>query len=1109
MMYLKSIDEEGRSDYLINGRSTRRENYITKLEKYNILVKARNFLVFQGDVETLASQNPKLLTKWIEQVSGSLEFKPEYDHLKQELDKTTEQLSLLFQKKKGFQSELKQYHHQHEEAQLFEKLQKEKVTLQLQQTLWQVYHLEQQLHQVHEQMTLASDDQREYHTLQQTLQQQIQKGMQDQAQGSTEVFQTEKEFAKEQRALATLRPTLLQHQKTTESTKEKLGHLKSQLDKTQGDLHKQHLVIQDLEQQLSAIQKAQSNLSSVILSKEKDRLALLQAQEEFEQLKSQFLIKSMPLQQELDQLLSSSKTKAEALNDIENQLKEWQQKWDALELENNELLEKKNRSQEALAAANASYQGATQKVVLAETRLLHLREQEQRLNEKLVKLSEQLMDYKLNKRESEREKQFSELVQTLKNLFPGVLGRLSELCRPTQKKFELAVSLVLGRHVNAIVTDSQATAMECIQYMRSQRKGHATFLPLQELVIPDLAPWYRTFSLARPAVDVIRYEKPIEPAIKYACGKALIAETLEVARSICFEQGHRVKVVTLDGITIFKSGIMSGGGQASSSTAWESMDIAATKQAHEKVLADLQALSHEKRKETDKTQLQAEVDAFKQTVEHLQQTLRQLDLQLSSLEERKEVLTSQRTHLENEKDQFAPTQTEDPRQQELISQIQKIKRTFFNAFCKKVGVESMEEYEREALQSVAQESLQHTALHRQQDTLQSTLTYEKNQLEQLEQRFQRMQAIEEQERQKLKEHETLIEKTLSQVQETESKEQALSATLVQYRQQQQEQAKILAKRRRQLQEVLTGHEILEKQLLQHQDLETQLHYQRVSLLRDAYLSSFPIHLLSGNLKSLPPDLPISDAKVHSERIKVDFQALPDTFKADGSDLIREQFETSLTKLQTEMEQLAPSVRVSDKLLEANTLFQSADRAFENARKETKEAKDRFLAIQQKRKSIFMKAFQHIQSHIDAIYKELTISRTFPLGGTAYLSLESEDLPFEEGIKFHAMPPMKRFREMDQLSGGEKTVAALALLFAIHSYRPAPFFVLDEVDAALDNANINKVVRYLKQTSEKVQILVISLKNTFYEHVHALVGVYRDSEKQSSGILTLDLEQYEE
>ncbi|OCB90558.1 hypothetical protein A7U60_g2236 [Sanghuangporus baumii] len=109
-----------------------------------------------------------------------------------------------------------------------------------------------------------------------------------------------------------------------------------------------------------------------------------------------------------------------------------------------------------------------------------------------------------------------------------------------------------------------------------------------------------------------------------------------------------------------------------------------------------------------------------------------------------------------------------------------------------------------------------------------------------------------------------------------------------------------------------------------------------------------------------------------------------------------------------------------------------------------------------------------------------------------------------------MPPMKRFRDMEQLSGGEKTVAALALLFAIHSYQPAPFFVLDEVDAALDNTNVAKIANYIRsRASGEFQFIVISLKNSLYERGNSLVGIYRDQAVNSSSSLTLDLTQYDD
>ena len=184
-------------------------------------------------------------------------------------------------------------------------------------------------------------------------------------------------------------------------------------------------------------------------------------------------------------------------------------------------------------------------------------------------------------------------------------------------------------------------------------------------------------------------------------------------------------------------------------------------------------------------------------------------------------------------------------------------------------------------------------------------------------------------------------------------------------------------------------------------------------------------------------------------------------------------------------------------------------SFEAARTEAKQARDEFMLIRNRRHRTFTSAFKHIAESIDPIYKELTRSEAVPTGGTAYLSLEDVDEPYNEGIKFNAMPPMKRFLDMEQLSGGERTVAALALLFAIHSYRPAPFFILDEIDAALDNANVQRIAQFIRAKSPQTQFIVISLKGSFYEKAESLIGIYRDPQDISSKILSLKLTDYPE
>ncbi|KAK5004921.1 mitotic cohesin complex subunit Psm1 [Elasticomyces elasticus] len=202
--------------------------------------------------------------------------------------------------------------------------------------------------------------------------------------------------------------------------------------------------------------------------------------------------------------------------------------------------------------------------------------------------------------------------------------------------------------------------------------------------------------------------------------------------------------------------------------------------------------------------------------------------------------------------------------------------------------------------------------------------------------------------------------------------------------------------------------------------------------------------------------------------------------------------------------MAPNMRAVERLENVSEKLRSTDREFDASRRSMKRAKDAFDDVREKRKERFEKAYNHIHDRIGQVYKDLTRSASFPLGGQAYLDVEETEEPYLSGVKYHAMPPLKRFRDMEHLSGGEKTMAALALLFAIHSYAPSPFFVLDEVDAALDNANVARIAAYIREhAGPGMQFIVISLKNS-----ETLVGVMRDQGINSSRALTLDLRKYQ-
>ena len=120
-----------------------------------------------------------------------------------------------------------------------------------------------------------------------------------------------------------------------------------------------------------------------------------------------------------------------------------------------------------------------------------------------------------------------------------------------------------------------------------------------------------------------------------------------------------------------------------------------------------------------------------------------------------------------------------------------------------------------------------------------------------------------------------------------------------------------------------------------------------------------------------------------------------------------------------------------------------------------------------------------------------------LGGDAELEQVDTLDPFSEGILFSVRPPRKSWKSISNLSGGEKTLCSLALVFALHHFRPTPLYVMDEIDAALDFKNVSIIANYIKDRADGAQFVVISLRNNMFELADRLVGIYKTNDATKS------------
>lgn len=260
--------------------------------------------------------------------------------------------------------------------------------------------------------------------------------------------------------------------------------------------------------------------------------------------------------------------------------------------------------------------------------------------------------------------------------------------------------------------------------------------------------------------------------------------------------------------------------------------------------------------------------------------------------------------------------------------------------------------------------------------------------------------------------------------------------------------------------------------------------------------------------------------------RIDFSALEQTPSATADDAevaaVAAQYEQELRQLDVELERAQPNMKAMSQFETADARVRELRTTEDSARAAAAAAAAAFQRVQDERATRFFKCYDYVRERVDELYRDITALHTatglLP-GGSASLYLLNEDDPFsadsagssQGGIRYSVTPPGKTFQYMQQLSGGEKTMATLALLFALHDYTSAPFFIMDEIDAALDNRNDARVAQFLqRRTSAKdspLQCILISLKPACFGVAESLVGVFRDQDTGSSGTLTMDLREY--
>jgi structural maintenance of chromosome 4 len=200
------------------------------------------------------------------------------------------------------------------------------------------------------------------------------------------------------------------------------------------------------------------------------------------------------------------------------------------------------------------------------------------------------------------------------------------------------------------------------------------------------------------------------------------------------------------------------------------------------------------------------------------------------------------------------------------------------------------------------------------------------------------------------------------------------------------------------------------------------------------------------------------------------------------DEVKETIET----LQNERNLLAKNANMGaiEEYRKKETDYLSRVCELDQVTEERNDARREHEELRRQRLEMFMEGFGAITLKLKEMYQMIT------LGGDAELELVDSLDPFSEGIVFSVRPPKKSWKNISNLSGGEKTLSSLSLVFALHHYKPTPLYVMDEIDAALDFKNVSIVANYIKERTKNAQFIIISLRNNMFELADRLVGIYK-------------------
>ena len=736
----------------------------------------------------------------------------------------------------------------------------------------------------------------------------------------------------------------------------------------------------------------------------------------------------------------------------------------------NEIENKKNKSQKSLDDVAKQREEANQKIKSFESNI-NILSSDMRVKESKLKF--------LIETEKEKEgyiksvKSLLKDCENIKDLGKGMHGVLANIIE-VPDELETAIEMCLGASLQNIVTETEEDAKKLVEHLRKNNLGRASFLPISSVKGRKLDKIKGNENgIVGIASDLVKYNKKYEQIILNLLGRTVIVDNMNTAIKVAKQNGYTFRIVTTEGDVINPSGAITGG-----SVAKKTVNILGRGKEIEKLEKEINNLKQQIEKlQNDKQNYEESIEGILELSTNLEKELQEIDItyaterqkvisideNIEKLQKRLNRLREEQANLEKQKEEAVSTkgniQVEINKISEQNQELSKIINEFaelnkddqkyiddlnFDITNLKISVSSFDESEA-SIQEIQER------INQELENANQSIKNKEIQIEQIKKDNEELQKS--------------IEGTLQKIEEVKTNVQNSSSKIEELKQERTSKNEKLSKQENEITDKFKVIEDLKGQLVKLDVKKTKIE-EDINSIYNKMWEEYELTPNNVGEYQKPENVQLTQRRVNS--------------------------------LRTEIKELG-SVNI-DSIQEYKNLkdrydFMSEQRLdLENTMSKLRNVISEMTQIM---KEQFREKFKVINKNFGEVFAELFG------GGKAELKLEDEENILECGIDITVQPPGKKLQNMMLLSGGEKAFTAIALLFAILKINPAPFCVLDEIEAALDDVNVFRYAEYLKKFTEHTQFLVITHRKGTMEVADSVYGVTME-ESGISKLLSMKL-----